>query len=695
MMITNAEITKLVGQFGSIAKHASGKNFKPDMAQTAIQSALDYLSLHATCDHIQDKQSLENLKNSIEILQNALKNNPDLKARLNDLSSRVNQLLKYGIIKERFVAVETATIWETVQKPPKQLFQFLTQSIADSINKMVYAGWAKKVKDENLKTAIENELTKKYQDWGQKAHAQAKTADQHRQINAALAIEMGFVPEAAKADPRMEKISAIDKKGEETRAQLVAIGGTRVELEAADGVKLDATYLSAGKFLTTLQRAGAQSGNVRLGNETAPAIIIPKHSASALKLLRELNLVTSSGKPGAGYCLISFPNDTENFYLMPDKTLDDRPEWFNNNQGNFNWYQDGTIASNYNIYWTDDGFKQMTTNLNDQNGAAILTSGNMGVYEMHKGEAMALLMQGMDVMMLNVRGYGQSEGKPSQDGSYLDIEAAYQYVKDKRQIDDSKIVAWSMCLSGGIAAHLVEKHPKMNLFLNQTYADLASMLKENISLKLQESGVEHPFVKSVLTDIIFFALSFIAPNYHVKDRLKNVKGHVCTVQALSDTLMGQKETAAMAKIMKEKGINHHRIEIPGEHCSNWTQALVPEISIQTTSGIIHPQMQDYLIVFDGDQSFYLPKEGLKSEKGVKIGSRQFTRPDPKFPHQIHVKKDNISSPIKAREVEVTDSRDFISHLKGSKGYQGFKFKSIGHEGVNGFLSAANLSRPLL
>ncbi len=60
----------------------------------------------------------------------------------------------------------------------------------------------------------------------------------------------------------------------------------------------------------------------------------------------------------------------------------------------------------------------------------------------------------VNVFAVEYRGYGRSEGKPSEAGIYLDAEAAYDYLVSSRGLDRKSIIAFGQSLGTAAAAHL-------------------------------------------------------------------------------------------------------------------------------------------------------------------------------------------------------------------------------------------------
>lgn len=64
---------------------------------------------------------------------------------------------------------------------------------------------------------------------------------------------------------------------------------------------------------------------------------------------------------------------------------------------------------------------------------------------------------GLNVLIFDYRGYGASAGKPSEEGTYQDARAAWQYLTEKRNTPPDKIVVFGRSLGGAVAAGLAER----------------------------------------------------------------------------------------------------------------------------------------------------------------------------------------------------------------------------------------------
>ena len=87
----------------------------------------------------------------------------------------------------------------------------------------------------------------------------------------------------------------------------------------------------------------------------------------------------------------------------------------------------------------------------------LFLHGNAGNIS-HRSETLRLYHGlGLNVLMSDYRGYGRSEGKPSERGTELDALAAWQYLREQRGTAASAILIHGRSLGGAIALALVEQ----------------------------------------------------------------------------------------------------------------------------------------------------------------------------------------------------------------------------------------------
>lgn len=111
------------------------------------------------------------------------------------------------------------------------------------------------------------------------------------------------------------------------------------------------------------------------------------------------------------------------------------------------------------------------TNAPGSKATILLLHGNAGNIG-HRFPTYEVLQQmGLSVFALDYRGYGRSEGRPSEAGTYLDAEAAYRWLRQKG-IPAASIVALGESLGGGVASELALRQPLGGLVLQSTFTSI-------------------------------------------------------------------------------------------------------------------------------------------------------------------------------------------------------------------------------
>lgn len=108
-------------------------------------------------------------------------------------------------------------------------------------------------------------------------------------------------------------------------------------------------------------------------------------------------------------------------------------------------------------------------------GVILFFHGNAGNIS-HRLESLRIFNKlGYSTLIIDYRGYGRSQGKPSEEGTYLDAEAAWRYLVNDRRFRERDIVIFGRSLGGAIAARLAgEKHPS-GLILESVFTSVPDM----------------------------------------------------------------------------------------------------------------------------------------------------------------------------------------------------------------------------
>ena len=86
---------------------------------------------------------------------------------------------------------------------------------------------------------------------------------------------------------------------------------------------------------------------------------------------------------------------------------------------------------------------------------------------------------GWSLLLVNYRGYGESEGKPGEKELFQDAVTIYDYAKLRPDVNLDRIVAMGRSLGSGVAVHLAAHRPLRGVVLVSPYDSIAEVGKRH------------------------------------------------------------------------------------------------------------------------------------------------------------------------------------------------------------------------
>lgn len=160
-----------------------------------------------------------------------------------------------------------------------------------------------------------------------------------------------------------------------------------------------------------------------------------------------------------------------------------------------------------------------------------------------------------NIFALEYRGYGHSEGTPSERGLYRDAGAALEYLLKIKNKDPKTIVAFGQSLGSAVAAHLAAQHELGGVILEAPFPSASRMAQEI-----------YWFLPGVSL--------LVRGQFNTRERLREVRAPVLIVQCAQDPVIPPElgeETYEAARLPKEllriKGYCHEEASIiaPGQY----------------------------------------------------------------------------------------------------------------------------------
>jgi fermentation-respiration switch protein FrsA (DUF1100 family) len=139
--------------------------------------------------------------------------------------------------------------------------------------------------------------------------------------------------------------------------------------------------------------------------------------------------------------------------------------------------------------------------------AVLFLHGNAGNASDRLPNAAELVRLGTSVLLLDYRGYGRSEGRPSEAGVYADAQAGIEYLIAERAMAADRIVVFGRSLGGAVAIDLVQRQPVAGLILESTFTSLSDMAESLIPFAGSVTGGRYDSerkVADIQTPLLFF-----------------------------------------------------------------------------------------------------------------------------------------------------------------------------------------------
>lgn len=111
----------------------------------------------------------------------------------------------------------------------------------------------------------------------------------------------------------------------------------------------------------------------------------------------------------------------------------------------------------------------------NERGVLLFCHGNAGNIS-HRLDSIRIFHDlGLSVLIFDYRGYGRSEGSPTEKGTYRDAEAAWNYLINKMKVRPEDVIFFGRSLGAGVAAEMALKHRAAGLIMESAFMSVPSL----------------------------------------------------------------------------------------------------------------------------------------------------------------------------------------------------------------------------
>ncbi len=114
----------------------------------------------------------------------------------------------------------------------------------------------------------------------------------------------------------------------------------------------------------------------------------------------------------------------------------------------------------------------------DSDRVLLFFHGNAGNIS-HRLESIRQFLElGLSVLIIDYRGYGQSEGRTTEQGIYRDAEAAWRYLTETNGIPAGRIIVFGRSMGASAAAYLAARHRPAALIVESSFTSVPDIARE-------------------------------------------------------------------------------------------------------------------------------------------------------------------------------------------------------------------------
>jgi len=181
---------------------------------------------------------------------------------------------------------------------------------------------------------------------------------------------------------------------------------------------------------------------------------------------------------------------------------------------------------------------------NESKGVILYLHGNAGAIHDWGKRAHLFLENGYDVLFVDYRGYGKSDGKYSNSNElFNDAQKVYDFTKTRYKED--KIIVLGFSLGTGMASYIASKNNPKQLILNAPYYSWKTLIEEEIAPPIPK-----------------FLIKYDLPSYEF---IKDVSCPIHICYGTRDFLIDPETNAKKLKAVQPNNIKLHPITDAGHN----------------------------------------------------------------------------------------------------------------------------------
>ena len=163
----------------------------------------------------------------------------------------------------------------------------------------------------------------------------------------------------------------------------------------------------------------------------------------------------------------------------------------------------------------------------------------------HRRESIEIFHRlGLNIFIIDYRGYGNSQGSPDEQGLYQDAYAAWRYLTEEKGFPSEQVVIFGRSLGGAVAASLAAEVKARGLILESTFSSSRDF-----------ASLAFPFLSHIL---------YMRYDFNTSGKIKSVNYPVLVLHSQDDKII---PFQLGNKVFQSASHNKQFVQMKGDHNS--------------------------------------------------------------------------------------------------------------------------------
>lgn len=171
----------------------------------------------------------------------------------------------------------------------------------------------------------------------------------------------------------------------------------------------------------------------------------------------------------------------------------------------------------------------------------LFCHGNAGNISYYQEVIDTFSSKGYGLLLVDYRGYGKSQGAPSESGLYKDVNTALRFLKEKEKIPNRNIVIWGWSLGGAVVTEAASHEKYKAVILQSTFTNIKDEALY-VFQQQSQSSISRAIIRFLVDNLIYYT------KFDTKSKVVKIESPLLIAHDMPDTVIPARMSYELAKL---------------------------------------------------------------------------------------------------------------------------------------------------